>query len=104
MRIPVVGSGLNLVSSVACSAGSVVVSGMQTVTGEDIKPDPGSMRSLLLAMEGSVHGRISDILGDDETERVDTMARFLDGTTEAEMNELMGLLQLAIARRTAAAA
>ena len=103
MRIPVVGLGLNLVSSVACAAGSVVVSGTQTVTGDDIKPNPGSMRSLLLSMEGSVHGRIPDILGGDETERVDTMVRFLDGTTEAEMNELMGLLQLAIARRCAAA-
>ena len=68
-----------------------------------IKPNPGSMRSLLLSMEGSVHGRIPDILGDDEAERVDTMVRFLDGTTESEMNELMGLLQLAIARRCAAA-
>ena len=61
------------------------------------------MRSLLLSMEGAVHGRIPDILGDDETERVDTMIRFLDGTTEAEMNELMGLLTLAIARRCSAA-
>jgi hypothetical protein len=101
MKIPVLGSGINIVSSVACSAGSVVASGAQTVSGQDIKPDPGSMRALLLAMEGSVHGRIPEILGDDEGERVETMCRFLDGTSEAEMNELMGLLQLAIARRTA---
>lgn len=61
MKIPVVGSGINLVSSVAFSAGSVVVSGAQTVSGQDIRPEPGSMRSMLLSMEGSIHGRIPAI-------------------------------------------
>lgn len=103
MKIPVLGSGMNLVSSVAFSAGSVVVSGAQTVCGEDLKPEPGAMRSILLSMDGSIHGRIPAILGHDEAERVDTIARFLDNTTEAEMNELMTLLQLAITKRNAAA-
>jgi hypothetical protein len=87
---------VNLAASLACSTGAAVTDGTQTVLGDDIKPRPGSMRSLLLSMEGSVHGRIPDILGGDETERVDTIARFLQGTTERELNELLGLVQLAI--------
>jgi len=86
---------LNLAASIACSTGAVVAEGTQTIIGEDIKPRPGSMRSLLLAMEGSVHGRIRDILGSDEAERVETIVRFLEGATDEEMSELLGLVQIA---------
>src|SRR4051812_986824 len=95
IRLPLK-SPVNFVASLGCSAGSVAVDGVQTLTGNDIQPDPGSMRTVLLSMEGAVHGRIPDILGDDEAERVDTIARFLSGTNEAEINELLGYIQQAI--------
>ena len=90
-------SPINFAASLACSTGSVVVDGAQTVLGDDIKPNPSSMRSLLLSMEGSVHGRIRMILGDDEQEQVATMVRFLRGADQEELNALMGLVQVAIA-------
>ena len=87
---------VNFAASLGCSVGSIAVDGVQSLLGNDIQPDPGSMRTMLLSMEGAVHGRIPDILGDDEAERVDTIARFLSGTNEAEINELLGYIQLAI--------
>ena len=77
---------VNLVASLACSTGAVVAEGTQTIIGDDIQPRPGSMRSLLLSMEGSVHGRIGDILGSDEAERVETIVRFLEGASEDELS------------------
>ena len=94
-------SPVNLAGSLGCVVGSVIVEGTQEVLGGDIKPDPNAMRTLLLSMEGSIHGRIPEILGADEAERVDTIARFLDGTTDAEMNEILTLVALAAARRAA---
>ena len=87
---------VNLVASLACSTGAVLADGTQTFIGDDIQPRPGSMRSLLLSMEGSVHGRISQILGSDEAERVETIVRFLKGADEEELSELLGLVQIAI--------
>jgi hypothetical protein len=87
---------VNFAASLGCSAGSVAVDGVQSLLGNDIKPAPASMRTMLFSMEGAIHGRISDILGDDEAERVATIARFLSGTNEAEINELLGYIQLAI--------
>ena len=87
---------VNLVASLACSTGAVVSDGTQTIIGDDIKPRPGAMRSLLLSMEGSVHGRIRDILGSDEIERVETIVRFLEGASEEELSELLGLVHIAI--------
>src|SRR2546421_2402730 len=87
---------VNFAASLGCSVGSIAVDGVQTLIGNDIQPDPGSMRTMLLSMEGAIHGRIPDILGDDEGERVATIARFLSGTNEAEINELLGYIQLAI--------
>lgn len=34
----------------------------------DTKPNPSSMSSLLMTMDGSVNGRIPDILGDGDEE------------------------------------
>src|SRR5262245_60129711 len=87
---------VNFAASLACSAGAVVVDGTQTALGDDVQPRPGSMRSLLLSMDGSIHGRIPEILGRDQTERVDTIAHFLKGTSEQDLSELLGLVQLAI--------
>lgn len=94
-------SPVNLAASLGCAVGSIVVEGTQDALGDDIKPNPNAMRSLLLSMEGSIHGRIPEILGADEAERVDTVARFLNGTTDAEVNEILGLVVLAVARRSA---
>lgn len=89
-------SPINFAASLACAGGSVVVDGAQAVLGDDIKPNPGSMRTLLLSMEGSIHGRIKEILGDDEQERVDTIVQFLQGASEQDLNELLGLVQIAV--------
>ena len=94
-------SPVNLASSLACVVGSVLVEGTQEVLGDDIKPNTNAMRTLLLSMEGSIHGRIPEILGADEAERVETVARFLDGTTDEEINEILGLVVLVAARRDA---
>lgn len=89
---------VNLVTSVAMSAGAVVVDGVQTTLAGDIKPRTATMRELLLAMEGSVHGRIPDILGDDEEERIATILRFLQGAGEDDLNEILRLTMIAIER------
>jgi hypothetical protein len=89
---------VNLVASVAMSAGAVVVDGVQTALDGEIKPHPARMRELLLTMEGSVHGRIPDILGNDEEQRIDTILRFLTGASEEDMNEILRLTMIAIGR------
>jgi hypothetical protein len=89
---------VNAVASVAMSVGAHVVEGAQDVLGGDVKPAPRPMRELLLAMEGSVHGRIPDILGDSEEERIATILRFLTGASEEDMNEILRLTMIAIER------
>lgn len=96
-------SPVNLAATLGCAVGSVLVDGTQDVLGEDIKPNPGAMRQLLLSMEGSIHGRIPEILGADETERVETVTRFLNGTTDDEINEILGLVALAVVKRKTSA-
>ena len=96
MRLLKVATPVNAAASFACSAGALVADGAQTVIGHDIQPRPGSMRSLLLTLEGSIHGRIPDILGDDRAERIETIKRFLAKASEEEMNDLLGLVTIAI--------
>ena len=93
---------VNVLASAAMSAGSVVIDGVQTTLDGDIKPRPATMRELLLTMEGSVHGRIPSILGDDEEERINTILRFLTGASEDDMNELLRLTMVAIERAQSA--
>ena len=92
---------VNVVASVAMSAGTVVVEGVHTALDGDVKPSPGPMRELLLAMEGSIHGRIPDILGADEEERVATIVRFLEGTKDEDLNEILRLTMIGIERAQA---
>jgi hypothetical protein len=59
---------------------------------------PRQFRRLLLTFEDSIQGKIPEILGDDEEERVDTLVRLLRGTSEEDLSTLIGDLQTALTR------
>ncbi|MGH8997825.1 MAG: hypothetical protein ACRDY7_00350 [Acidimicrobiia bacterium] len=91
--------GLRWATSIAAASTEVMVSSAQTVFGDDVVDiRPRNVRSLLLTLEDSIHGRIPEILGDDEEERVETLARLLKGTSEEDMSGLIRALQLALIR------
>jgi hypothetical protein len=66
----------------------------------DIPPRP--LRRALLTFRSSIQGRIPEILGDDEEERVETLAVLLDGTSEEELNMLLSAAAEALSRLEAA--
>lgn len=91
--------GLRLMTSMALSGAGILVESGRMVAGDDaFDVRPGQFRRLLLTFEESVQGRIPEILGDDEEERVDTLVRLLRGTSEREMAELLSSLQVALER------
>ncbi len=93
------GSGMRLVSSMALASGELVVDSARVVLGDDvIEIRPRQFRRLLLTFEDSIHGRIPEILGDDEEERIDTLVSLLRGTSQQDMTELIRALQEALVR------
>jgi len=62
----------------------------------DIPPRP--LRRVLLTFRSSIQGRIPEILGDDEEERIETLVALLDGTSEEELNMLLAAAAEALSR------
>jgi hypothetical protein len=93
------GAGLRLVTSLALSGAEVAVDAGRVVLGDDfVDIRPRQFRRILLTFEDSIQGRIPEILGDDEEERVETLVRLLRGTSEKELTLLISDLQLALTR------
>ena len=91
--------GLRLMTSLGLSSAEVMVDAGRAFAGDDgFDVRPHQFRRLLLSFEESIQGRIPDILGEDEEERVDTLVRLLRGTSERDLHELIGSLSLALER------
>lgn len=93
------GEGFRMASSVASLAAEAVVDSARVVCGDHmVDVPPRTVRSVLLTFEDSIQGRIPEILGDDEDERIDTVVSLLRGSSEEDLSELIGVLQLALTR------
>jgi hypothetical protein len=93
------GAGLRLATSLAFAGAEYAVDAAGIV-GADALIDirPRQFRRLLLTFEDSIQGRIPEILGDDDEERVETLVRLLRGTSEKDLTLLVGDLQEALTR------
>ena len=92
-------AGIRLGSSLALTAGELVFDSARVIWGDDVVDiRPRQFRRLLLTFQDSIHGRIPEILGDDESERVDTLVSLLRGTSERDLSKLIGALQQALIR------
>src|SRR5688572_10615734 len=93
------GPGLRLFRSFALAGAELAVETGRLVGADDLFDiEPRQFRRLLLTFEESIQGQIPEILGDDEEERVDTLARLLRGTSEEDLNTLLESLQKALVR------
>lgn len=93
------GAGLRLVTSLAMAGAEIAVDAGRLIGGDDlVDVRPRQFRRLLLTFDDSIQGRIPEILGDDEEERVDTLVRLLRGTSDADLRALIGALQFALER------
>lgn len=93
------GAGLRLVTVLALAGADVAVDAGRVVGLDDLVDiRPRQLRRLLLTFDHSIQGRIPDILGDDQDERVETLVRLLRGTSEADLSRLIGDLQRALVR------
>jgi hypothetical protein len=95
----VLGAGLRIVRSLGFLGAELAVDASRVVGLDDLVDiRPRQFRRLLLTFDESIQGRIPEILGDDEEERVDTLVRLLQGTSEADLTALIGSLQVALGR------
>jgi hypothetical protein len=93
------GPGLRLVTALGLSGAEFAVDAGRVVGLDDpFDVRPRQLRRLLLTFEESIQGRIPDILGDDEEERVETLVRLLRGTSEEDLTMLISSLQEALVR------
>ena len=93
------GAGLRLVKSVGILGAELAVDATRLVSLDDLVDiRPRQFRRLLLTFEDSIQGKIPEILGDDEGERVATLVRLLRGTSEEDLTALISDLQEALAR------
>jgi hypothetical protein len=93
------GPGLRLLRSFALAGAEMAVDvGRLAGADELFDVQPHQFRRLLLTFEETIQGQIPEILGDDETERVDTLVRLLRGTSEEDLNALLESLQKALVR------
>jgi hypothetical protein len=92
-------AGLRLVRSLAVLGAEVTVDAGRLIGADDLFDiRPRQFRRLLLTLDDSIQGRIPQILGDDEEERVETLVRLLRGTSEKDLSVLIGDLQEALIR------
>jgi hypothetical protein len=93
------GPGLRLLRAFAL-AGAELAADVGRAVGADelFDIEPRQLRRLLLSFDETIQGRIPEILGDTEEERVDTLVRLLRGTSEEDMNTLLESLQIALHR------
>lgn len=88
-----------LPSDLFLAAGAAVTRSASEILGDDfVDVSPQVMRDLMLSVDGSIQGRFLEILGEDEAERVDTMARLLEGSTVEDLNQLVRVTQQAVVR------
>jgi hypothetical protein len=93
------GHGLRFVTSLTMAGVEVMVDAGRLVGGDDLfELRPRQIRRLLLTFEDSIQGRIPEILGDDEEERVETLMHLLRGTSDEDLAMLLGSLQVALRR------
>ncbi|HEV7689095.1 MAG TPA: hypothetical protein VGQ80_21130 [Acidimicrobiia bacterium] len=93
------GSGLRWMTSMGMAGVELAVDAGRLVGADDLFDlRPRQFRRLLLTFEESIQGKIPEILGDDEEERVDTLVRLLRGTSEEDLSTLIGDLQTALTR------
>ena len=91
--------GMRFATSLAVTTTGFVLESVRALGGDDvIEIQPRQFRSLLLSFEDSIQRRIPEILGEDEAERIDTLARLLRGTSEEDLTKLISALQQALAR------
>ncbi|MEW6474260.1 MAG: hypothetical protein AB1679_18570 [Actinomycetota bacterium] len=60
-----------------------------TVARPVVKIPPRALRHGLLTFQSSIHGRIPEVLGEDEEERIETLVALLDGTSEEDLNTVI---------------
>jgi hypothetical protein len=93
------GAGLRMARSFAFLGAELAVDASRLVGLDDLVDiRPRQFRRLLLTFDESIQGRIPEILGDDEEERVETLVRLLRGTSEKDLTALVGSLQAALTR------
>ena len=93
------GPGLRLTTALTMAGVEIAIDAGRAVLGDDlIHISPRQFRRLLLTFEDAIQGRIPEILGDDEKERVETLVRLLRGTSEKDLTILIGDLQTALNR------
>lgn len=90
--------GMRFASSLALATSELVVDSARAIGGDDIiEIRPRQFRSLLLTFEDSIQGQIPD-LGDNESERVETLVSLLRGTSQKDLTQLISALQQALVR------
>ena len=77
---------------------AVDVIGMAVVPRAIVDIPPRPLRQALLALRPSMQGRIPEILGDDEEERIETLMALLDGSSEDDLNALLAAAVEALSR------
>ena len=83
-----VGSSLRLGLAIVDLTGRTVVD-VATVARPVVKIPPRALRQGLLTFQSSIQGRIPEILGDDEDERIDTLVALLADTSEEDLNAVI---------------
>lgn len=78
----------------------MAVESLDYFTGERPELRPGDMRRLVLTFANSIQGKLPELLGDDDAERVATLKTVLHGTSDDDLIELMSLLQSVLAERS----
>jgi hypothetical protein len=91
--------GLRFANALAMTSAEMLVDAGRIVGADDLFDlRPRQIRRLLLSFDESIQGRIPEILGDDEEERVETLVRLLRGTSPGDLTILIGSLQEALRR------
>jgi len=91
------GIGTSVVELARMSLGDVVrATAFPSAVLVDLPARP--LREVLLAFRSSIQGRIPEILGDDEEERIETLVVLLDGTSEDDLNVLLQAATEALSR------
>ena len=92
--------GFGLVGTLAAIGGEAMLDATSLVVdpGDCMTISPRSFRRLFLTFEESIQGKIPEILGEDEGERLETLVRLLRGTSPEDMNKLLSSFQGALVR------
>ena len=95
MLIPSLGVGVTVVDVASRAVADLVGT---AVPRSPIELPPPAIRQLLFVFRSSIHGRIPEILGEDEEERVETLVALLQGSSEEDLTTLLDAAQVALTR------